>query len=123
MKPWEEMWRQGTAEDVDWMEPEMQVLGVGGNTPECVADCSTYPREDGECEARAALIAKAPEMARMLLAREWECVPRQVDPNIDPLLLDGVDFVCPEDTCTAMKGEAHDPGCHWLALMKAIGAR
>jgi hypothetical protein len=58
----------------------------------------------------APLIAAAPAMARMLLAREWD---------------DTMDYDtkrCCSD-CEAIQGEEHRATCPWLVLMKAAGAR
>ena len=99
MKPYEETW-EADSEDVFRRLDDERFTGW-----QVIATIRPLP----DANARAALIAKAPEMARMLLAREWRTHEGEV--------------VCAEETCTAMAGERHDPDCPWMLLMKAIGAR
>ena len=91
------------------MKPHEETWRAAGGSVWRADDRIARTKVDGQSEAdamaRATLIAKAPEMARMLLGREWVGDPYPY---------------C--DSCKVNSLHTHREDCAWLALMKAIGA-
>lgn len=88
------------------MHPECtQIVTAGGD---CVWASEGY---DGDAE-RMKLAACGPEMARMLLALEWD------EPGDG-----GICRVCSGRKWTDGLPKEHEPDCAWLALMRKAGVR
>jgi hypothetical protein len=94
-KPWEETWRI-------WCDEYPHVVWFGDAAGEA---CFEGGDDEDQDAGRARLAACAPEMARLLLAREF-C---------------GREHDCAE--CLAEPHESHAADCAWLALMRKAGVR
>ncbi len=102
-------------------DDELTFVAIGGSHYECgdevIALMTDMEIGHPNIEARARLAACAPEMARLLLEKEWG----SFDEMSNAMPGHPVSSCM---SCTAnMLEPDHDPDCRWLALMKKAGLR